>query len=77
MAHRQLGDSGFRVPVIGLGGTTFGKHVWFTNFCDQASSVEIIRRAADMGANFVDTANMYSGGVSETYSRKRDRRPST
>ena len=32
---------------------------------DQADSIRIIHRALDAGINFVDTADVYSGGVSE------------
>jgi aryl-alcohol dehydrogenase-like predicted oxidoreductase len=33
---------------------------------DEATSVEIIHRAFDAGINFLDTANVYTGGNSET-----------
>jgi len=34
---------------------------------DEATSIRIIHKALDLGINFLDTANVYSRGVSETY----------
>ena len=61
MEYRQLGGSGLRVSVVGLGGNTFGRH------CDEAASARVIHRALDLGVNHVDTADVYSRGVSETH----------
>ncbi len=61
MEYRQLGDSGVRVSAIGLGGNTFGR------YCDEATTREIVLRALDLGVNHVDTADLYSHGVSEEY----------
>ena len=61
MEYRQLGGTGLRVSAIGLGGNTFGR------FCDEAGSVAVIRRALDLGVNHVDTADIYSRGVSEEH----------
>ncbi|MGZ3584683.1 MAG: aldo/keto reductase [Ktedonobacterales bacterium] len=59
MEYRQLGKSGLRVSVIGLGGNTFGR------FADEAQTAAIIHRAIDVGINLVDTADVYGNGVSE------------
>jgi len=61
MEYRQLGRSGLRVSAIGLGGNTFG------NGADEAQTGRIINHALDIGVNFIDTADVYSRGVSETY----------
>ena len=61
MEYRQLGRSGLRVSAIGLGGNTFG------NGADEAQTGRIINRALDLGINFIDTADVYSRGVSETF----------
>jgi aryl-alcohol dehydrogenase-like predicted oxidoreductase len=61
MEYRQLGGSGLRVSVVGLGGNTFGR------FCDEAASARVIHGALDLGVNHVDTADIYSRGVSETH----------
>ncbi|HEU5315886.1 MAG TPA: aldo/keto reductase [Chloroflexota bacterium] len=61
MEYRQLGRSGLKVSAIGLGGNTFG------NGADEAQTGRIINRALDIGVNFIDTADVYSRGVSETF----------
>lgn len=61
MEYRQLGRSGLKVSAIGLGGNTFG------NGADEAQTGRIINHALDIGVNFIDTADIYSRGVSETF----------
>ena len=61
MEYRQLGRSGLKVSAIGLGGNTFG------NGADEAQTARIVHRALDVGINFIDTADVYSRGVSEQY----------
>ncbi|MGB7951900.1 MAG: aldo/keto reductase, partial [Candidatus Binatia bacterium] len=60
MEYRQLGSSGVRVSVIGLGTNRFG-----TPNVSQAEVHRIIDAALDLGINFIDTANTYTGGQSE------------
>jgi aryl-alcohol dehydrogenase-like predicted oxidoreductase len=67
MQYRRLGNSGLTVSIIGLGGTTFGQHATFKHYSDESGSVGIIDRAADLGINLLDTADMYADGVSESY----------
>ena len=67
MEYRQLGSSGLKVSVLGLGGNVFGQHGPFHHYVDEAGTPAILDRAADLGVSFVDTADMYSNGVSETY----------
>lgn len=62
MKYRYLGNSGLLVSRICLGTMTFGTPGWG---CDQKESVAITRRFIDAGGNFIDTADMYSAGVSE------------
>jgi aryl-alcohol dehydrogenase-like predicted oxidoreductase len=59
MEYRQLGRSGVRVSVIGLGTNRFGSKV------PQEEVNQIINAAEDLGINFIDTANVYTGGQSE------------
>lgn len=59
MNYRQLGNSGVRVSVIGLGTNQFGGKV------DQHSVNDIMASALDMGINFIDTADVYQNGRSE------------
>ncbi len=60
MEYRQLGHSGVRVSVIGLGGNRFG-----SKDVPQAEVDKIIDAALDRGVNFIDTANVYNEGRSE------------
>lgn len=59
MQYRQLGNSGVRVSVIGLGTNQFGGKV------DQAGVNEIVAGAIDLGINLIDTADAYAGTRSE------------
>lgn len=59
MEYRQLGRSGLRVSVIGLGGNTFGR------YADEAQTARIVHQALDLGINLFDTANVYGTGLSE------------
>jgi aryl-alcohol dehydrogenase-like predicted oxidoreductase len=61
MEYRQLGSSGLKVSAVGLGGNTFGRS------CDAAQTAVVVHRALDLGINHVDTADIYSRGVSEEY----------
>lgn len=67
MDYRQLGDSGLMVSAISLGTMTFGGKNKFAEVgtvgVDEAR--EIINLALDNGVNLIDTANIYSDGVSE------------
>lgn len=60
MQYRQLGNSGVRVSVIGMGTNRFG------NVVAQEAVNEIIAAAQDHGLNFIDTADVYAGSQSET-----------
>ncbi len=59
MLFRQLGNSGVRVSVIGLGTNQFGGKV------DQSGVNAIIAQALECGINFIDTADVYQQGRSE------------
>ena len=59
MEYRQLGSTGMRVSVIGLGTNQFGGKV------DQSGATEIVHTALDLGVNLIDTADVYTGGRSE------------
>jgi Predicted oxidoreductases (related to aryl-alcohol dehydrogenases) len=69
--YRQLGRSGLWVSVVGLGTNQFGGKV------DEKGVAEIIDAALDLGVNFIDTADVYTGGKSEetigkTIAKRRD-----
>jgi aryl-alcohol dehydrogenase-like predicted oxidoreductase len=61
MKMRTLGRTGIKVSPLCLGAMMFG--AWGNP--DHKESVEIIHRALDAGINFIDTADVYSGGESE------------
>jgi len=60
MEYRQLGHSGVRVSVVGLGANRFG-----SADVPQPEVDKIIEAALDSGVNFIDTANIYNDGRSE------------
>src|SRR2546423_4662436 len=62
METRQLGRTGVEVTPLCLGAMMFG--AWGNE--DHDESIRIIHRALDAGINFVDTADVYSRGESET-----------
>src|SRR5579885_28137 len=62
MEHRQLGRTGVRVSQLCLGAMMFG--AWGNP--DHDDSLRIIQAALDAGINFIDTADVYSAGESET-----------
>ncbi len=59
MEYKRLGRSDLQVSNLGLGCANFGKEV------DQQTSFAIMDRAVERGINFIDTAEVYSAGVSE------------
>jgi aryl-alcohol dehydrogenase-like predicted oxidoreductase len=67
MQYRQLGRSGLRVSTLTLGTMTFGGQGNFAKVGN--TGVEGARRQVDMaldaGVNLIDTADVYSSGVSE------------
>ncbi len=65
MNYVNLGRSGLRVSRLCLGAFGFGSPAWQPWVLDEARSRPIIRRALELGVNFFDTADMYSGGKSE------------
>ena len=59
MEYVNLGRTGVQVSRLCLGCMNFGAQT------PEAESMDIIDRALDAGINFLDTANVYSRGVSE------------
>jgi aryl-alcohol dehydrogenase-like predicted oxidoreductase len=69
MKFRQLADTGVFVSELCLGAMTFGGRgqQWqVIGGLDQAEVDAIVHRAIDGGINFIDTANVYAAGESET-----------
>lgn len=63
MEYRSLGRTGVQVSPLCLGAMMLGP--WGNN--DIADSTRIIHHALDAGINFIDTADVYSGGASEEF----------
>jgi aryl-alcohol dehydrogenase-like predicted oxidoreductase len=59
--YRRLGNSDLNVSVIGLGTMPFGAG------CDAETSAAVVNAALDAGVNFIDTADIYGGGLAEEY----------
>lgn len=59
MEQRKLGKSGLDVSVLGLGTMTFGDE------SDEETSHAILDAYFEAGGSFIDTADVYSRGVSE------------
>ena len=59
MQYRDLGRTGEKVSVIGLGGYHLGKQA------DPAESVRLVRTAIDRGITFMDNCWDYNDGISE------------
>jgi 1-deoxyxylulose-5-phosphate synthase len=60
MEYRQMGHSGVRVSVVGLGANRFG-----SPDVPQPEVTKIINAALELGVNFIDTADVYNDGRSE------------
>jgi aryl-alcohol dehydrogenase-like predicted oxidoreductase len=69
MRYRQLGRSGLFVSEICLGAMTFGGTsggIWsMIGDLDQQAVNTVMGKALESGVNFIDTADVYSMGVSE------------
>lgn len=64
MKYRLMGSSGLRVSELALGAMTFGTKDWGV---EKEESRRVYERFREVGGNFVDTANIYSGGRSEEF----------
>ena len=62
-SYRTLGRSGLAVSPLALGTMTFGTARWGA---DRDASAAIFDAYVDAGGNFVDTADVYANGQSET-----------
>ena len=63
MKFRTLGRTGFHVSEIGYGAWGIGGKQWMGGSDDE--SMRALRRAIDLGLNFIDTALAYGDGHSE------------
>src|SRR3954451_8857644 len=68
MDFRQLGGSGFKVPVLSFGTGTFGGggelfKAWGAS--DVAEARRLVDICLESGLNLFDSADIYSGGMAE------------
>jgi aryl-alcohol dehydrogenase-like predicted oxidoreductase len=64
MRYRLLGKSGLRVSELCLGTMTFGEDWGWGSSKDE--SRKVLDAFLEAGGNFIDTANVYTNGTSET-----------
>ena len=65
MQYRKLGNSGLIVSAVALGTMQFGTKMNMGSL-DQKATNDMVKFALDSGINFIDTADVYSRGESET-----------
>lgn len=72
MKYNLLGNTGLKVSELCLGTMTFGGKGFWTAIgtLDQKSVDDLVKKSIDSGINFIDTANVYSEGLSEEMTGK-------
>ncbi len=83
MQTRQLGTTDLHLTTIGFGSWAIGGGNWKFGWGpqDESEAIDAIVSAVELGINWVDTAAVYGGGISETLVGKAlkllgpDRRP--
>ncbi|MFW6436199.1 MAG: aldo/keto reductase [Halococcoides sp.] len=65
MEFRTLGSTGFEVSAVGLGTWNIGGAAWGEVPDEQGR--EVVRTALDAGVTFLDTADVYGDGTSESH----------
>jgi aryl-alcohol dehydrogenase-like predicted oxidoreductase len=72
MKYNLLGNTGLKVSELCLGTMTFGGRGMWTAIgtLPQEQANELVKMSVDAGINFIDTANIYSEGLSEQMTGK-------
>jgi aryl-alcohol dehydrogenase-like predicted oxidoreductase len=68
MEYRQLGRSGFKVPVLSFGTATFGgNNAFFKAWgsTDASGARRLVDVCLEAGITMFDSADIYSNGMSE------------
>ena len=60
MEMREFGGAGMRASVIGLGCNNFGIYQ------DAGQAIAVVRKALDVGINFLDMAGEHGSGLEES-----------
>lgn len=66
MEYSYLGNSGLKVSRLCLGTMTFTESGENARTCNQAQANAILDKFVEAGGNFIDTADVYSNGQSES-----------
>ncbi|MEM4312353.1 MAG: aldo/keto reductase [Nitrososphaerales archaeon] len=66
MDYIELGKTGLKVSPIGLGTWQFGSKAWgWGKTYGREEALSSVKKALDLGINFIDTAEIYGNGESE------------
>src|SRR5262249_49994295 len=65
MQYVRFGSTGIKVSRLCLGCMTYGSKKWREWVLEETESTPFFRAAFEAGINFIDTADVYSQGVSE------------
>ena len=65
MEYVNLGPTGLKVSRLCLGAMTYGSKQWRPWILEEEEARPFIRKALELGINYFDTADIYSGGKSE------------
>jgi len=65
MEYVNLGQTGLKVSRLCLGAMTYGSKQWRPWILEEEEARPFIRKALELGINYFDTADIYSGGKSE------------
>lgn len=63
MNYREFGRTGWKVSEMGFGAWAIGGDAWGQT--DDTEALDALRKAIDLGVNFIDTADVYGNGHSE------------
>lgn len=64
LKYRQLGNTGMKLSVLGMGGSGFGNVYGKYN---EEEATRVVKYAVEKGVNYFDTAYWYGQGKSETF----------
>ncbi len=70
MDYVRLGRSGLKVSRLCLGMMSYGSKTWRDWVLEGDEGLAFVKRAFELGINFIDTADVYSIGVSEEITGK-------
>src|SRR5260370_42240457 len=75
MDYLSLGNTGLKVSRLCLGCMSYGSSQRREWILDEEQSLPFFKQAIEAGINFFDTADMYSGGLSEEVTGRALKKP--